>query len=316
MNDNSAVNDTPQYQQQQTSVASPLDTTQQQQAFSPATNSPYGSEVDELIDEDDDDDSEYQDENEDKDRVAKIALSYRIEPTGNDRISRSRVTDAQPTARELTAEEADFADSMDSPKYSKRQSPRMSSKSNQALPTKVESPSRSTLQNHSSTASIAARNDQSTSQTRSADNASTANSKGGAPSPIQTSINNSAGPSGSPTEREESGTEDEVPEGYYIVEKTQTKRKIAKTRVRTLRWTAEEVEALEDGLYKERKRAWASILSRHRSRLGAHTQTQLKDKAVNEVKRRKKLKLPLGGFYYVEHPMLDEDDYNGDHASS
>ncbi|CEP08651.1 hypothetical protein [Parasitella parasitica] len=236
------------------------------------------SEVYELTDDDDD----YEDEDEDK--TAKAVRTNQTELARTGRNFRGRITDAQPTARELTAEEADFADSTESHRS------RKSGDSNQktsSLPAPSESPSssssrstRSTQQSRSSTKSSNIHNDQSTSHKRTDENTSS-----NSPSVV-----------------------DVVPEGYYIVEKTQQKRKVAKTRTRTLRWTDEEVKALEDGLNEVKKRAWASILSRYRSRLGEHTQTQLKDKAVNEVKRRKKLKLPLGGFYFVDYPLCEDKD--------
>lgn len=77
---------------------------------------------------------------------------------------------------------------------------------------------------------------------------------------------------------------------------------LPKTRERTQRWTEDEVQALEEGLNFFKKRAWAQILKMYSDRLGLHKSPQLKDKAVNEVKRRQKEGLPLGGFKYHVNP--------------
>lgn len=97
--------------------------------------------------------------------------------------------------------------------------------------------------------------------------------------------------------------EEPIPDGYYHDQKTQKRRKIPKTREKALFWTPDEVQALEDGLKQFKKRWWVKILEDYKSRLGDHTQAQLKDKARNEIIRRKKANLPLGGFYYAENPI-------------
>jgi hypothetical protein len=98
-------------------------------------------------------------------------------------------------------------------------------------------------------------------------------------------------------------SETSIPDGYYKDETTNKRRKIPKTREKALFWTPNEVQALEDGLKQFKKRCWVQILNEYKSRLGNHTQSQLKDKARNEIIRRKKANLPLGGFYYVENPI-------------
>lgn len=79
------------------------------------------------------------------------------------------------------------------------------------------------------------------------------------------------------------------------------RRKIPKARAGPIkRWTEEELQALEAALaLKGKKRSWAEIAGEPPFK-GQRTPTQIKDKAENEVIRRKREGIPLGGFKYGE----------------
>jgi hypothetical protein len=73
-----------------------------------------------------------------------------------------------------------------------------------------------------------------------------------------------------------------------------------KIRKEKVPWTDEEVRALEEGVALQGTQ-WEKIL-RGDNRLRAHIATQLKDKATNEIKRRLKHGLALGGFSVIYKP--------------
>lgn len=80
---------------------------------------------------------------------------------------------------------------------------------------------------------------------------------------------------------------------------------IPKIREKAQRWTEQEVNALEEGLRYYKTTAWSAIHGMFKDVLASHKPTQLKDKSKNEVKRRQKLGIPLGGFKYFLNPGQD-----------
>lgn len=74
-------------------------------------------------------------------------------------------------------------------------------------------------------------------------------------------------------------------------------QKVPKRRKRNVFWTDEETNALEEGV-RMFGRQWSKIL-RIFPRLHSRTGQRLKDKAVNEYKRRRRSNEDLGGFVYM-----------------
>lgn len=80
---------------------------------------------------------------------------------------------------------------------------------------------------------------------------------------------------------------------------------IPKIREKAQRWTEPEVQALEEGMRYYKTTAWSAIHDTFKDVLGSHKPTQLKDKAKNEVNRRRKKGIPLGGFKYFLNPQSE-----------
>jgi hypothetical protein len=93
------------------------------------------------------------------------------------------------------------------------------------------------------------------------------------------------------------------PPARMIRTKTGKLQKAPKVRSASVPWTEEEVRALEENVALHGS-AWALILTTD-TRLRAHTDAQLKDKATNEIKKRLKLSQDhpqLGGFAAIYNP--------------
>lgn len=113
---------------------------------------------------------------------------------------------------------------------------------------------------------------------------------------------------GEETDEEEDEEEEEEapppPPKYHICDDGRARRipPLPKIREKAQRWTPEDVQALEEGLRVIKRRGWKEIQTMFEDKLGSFKTTQIKDKAVNEVKRRQKLGLPLEGFRFVINP--------------
>ncbi|RCH81286.1 hypothetical protein CU098_000564, partial [Rhizopus stolonifer] len=90
-----------------------------------------------------------------------------------------------------------------------------------------------------------------------------------------------------------------LPPDMYIPDSGGPPRKFPKVRKKSEPWTDEETKELEQGLIRLKAKLWVQI--RKKSQLLQHRElTALKDKARNEIKRRKRLGIDLGGFVYAE----------------
>lgn len=216
-------------------------------------------------------------------------------------VPRTRITDVQPGARAVTAEEADFSGTH------KHVDSDVCTRFHIVLDD-VESDSES----HSSHVSYTTNNFATGSQRQQSPYADTQNSRKRRAS-VESDFTPSVSRRGPRVrsadeieESEESEEEEEnsMPHRFYTGADgiPRPVPELPKTRERTQRWTEDEVQALEEGLNFFKKRAWAQILKMYSDRLGLHKSPQLKDKAVNEVKRRQKEGLPLGGFKYHVNP--------------
>ncbi|KAI8378783.1 hypothetical protein EDC96DRAFT_493168 [Choanephora cucurbitarum] len=77
-------------------------------------------------------------------------------------------------------------------------------------------------------------------------------------------------------------------------------RRIPKVRKIAVPWTKEETDCLEKGLGKIKATNWVMIKELFHDELEARDTLSLKDKAVNEIKRRTRLGLDLGNFRYAQ----------------
>ncbi|OBZ91235.1 hypothetical protein A0J61_00706 [Choanephora cucurbitarum] len=77
-------------------------------------------------------------------------------------------------------------------------------------------------------------------------------------------------------------------------------RRIPKVRKVAVPWTKEETDCLEAGLGKVQATNWVLIKETYKNELKARDTLSMKDKAVNEIKRRTRLGLDLGNFKYAQ----------------
>ncbi|EPB81554.1 hypothetical protein HMPREF1544_11729 [Mucor circinelloides 1006PhL] len=220
-------------------------------------------------------------------------------------IPRTRITDVQPSARAVTAEEADFSDDVESDSEShsshvsyttnsfaigsqRQQSPYADAQNSRKRRASVESDFTPSVSHRSS-------------RVRSVDEVEESDFT---PSVSRRGPRVRSADEVEESEESEEEEENSMPHRFYTGADgiPRPVPELPKTRERTQRWTEDEVQALEEGLNFFKKRAWAQILKMYSDRLGLHKSPQLKDKAVNEVKRRQKEGLPLGGFKYHVNP--------------
>ncbi|KAK4517838.1 Plasma membrane sulfite pump involved in sulfite metabolism [Mucor velutinosus] len=196
--------------------------------------------------------------------------------------SRHRITDEQPGARAVTAQEADFSDDT-GVGPSRRSSNASTSYSNT-----TKSRRRRRLP-HSSEQSLRKRR-------ALADRGHISPVSGG--STDDTSVNEHV-------EQEETPPLPPPPLKFHICDdgRARVVPPVPKIREKAQRWTEEEVQALEEGLRYYKRNAWSSIHKMFKDVLGSHKPTQLKDKAKNEVKRRQSHGIPLEGFQYFLNPQ-------------
>ncbi|KAL7323004.1 hypothetical protein PS15p_210971 [Mucor circinelloides] len=220
-------------------------------------------------------------------------------------VPRTRITDVQPGARAVTAEEADFSDDVESDSEShsshvsyttnnfatgsqRQQSPYADTQNSRKRRASVESDFTPSVSHRSS-------------RVRSVDEVEESDFT---PSVSRRGPRVRSADEIEESEESEEEEENSMPHRFYTGADgiPRPVPELPKTRERTQRWTEDEVQALEEGLNFFKKRAWAQILKMYSDRLGLHKSPQLKDKAVNEVKRRQKEGLPLGGFKYHVNP--------------
>ncbi|KAL9543041.1 hypothetical protein MBANPS3_008309 [Mucor bainieri] len=235
-------------------------------------------ETDEMQDDDDDDEGE--------DIIVSTSRTRSNPP-------RHRITDEQPGARPVTAEEADFLDDADVGP-SRRFSAASTSNTAASGSRRRQLPSLSNPQPQKRR-----RTSDSTYHTSSESNGNADN----------TSVNED-----DELEQEATPTHTPTPPRpppnapvNYLCEDGIVRKVVPVPRIcnKPQRWTADEVAALEEGLRVCKNRAWTRIRKMMKDRLRLHNGPQLKDKSKNEVKRRRKLGLPLGGFEYYLNPIED-----------
>ncbi|GAN00646.1 hypothetical protein MAM1_0001d00068 [Mucor ambiguus] len=199
--------------------------------------------------------------------------------------SRHRITDEQPGARPVTAQEADFSD--DAGVGSSRRSSAASASSNDASGSR-----RRRRSSHSS-----AQNPRKRRATENGSRRSSVSDSNVDNTPVNAEEN---------VEKEAVAPSVSPPAPVFHICDDGKVRKIPpapKIRGKPQRWTQQEVQALEEGLRIFKRKAWSSIHDMFSDVLGSHTPTQLKEKSKNEVRRRQKLGIPLEGFQYYLNPQ-------------